>query len=89
LFATITKAESHNTRNDLSAVKADITTERFLRPLLFAAADAILETRKPVSVGPRGRWTVAIVAAARGIDDRADAAPLILVHPIGMAAHGH
>jgi hypothetical protein len=34
---------------------------------------------------------VAIVAAARGIDDRADAAMLILIHhhPIGMAPIGH
>jgi hypothetical protein len=56
---------------------------------LFAAPDAIFVTRKPVSVGPRGRWTVAAVLTARGIDDRADAATLMLMHPIGMAPIGH
>jgi hypothetical protein len=52
------KAESQSTRSDLLA-KAEITTEQFLRTLLFGTADAILVTREPVSVGPRGRWTVA------------------------------
>jgi hypothetical protein len=56
---------------------------------LFAAADAILVTREPVSVGPGGRWTVAAVAAARGLDDREDGATLILIHPIGMAQIGY
>jgi hypothetical protein len=72
-----------------SAIKAEITPERFPRPLLLAAADAILVTRKPVSVGPRGRWTVVVVAAVRGIDNRADAATLTLIHSIGMAPIGH
>jgi hypothetical protein len=32
---------------------------------------------------------VAIVAATPGIDNRADAAILILIHPIGMGPIGH
>jgi hypothetical protein len=87
IIATITKAESHSTRTDVSALKAEITPERIPHALLFAAADAILVTREPVSVGSHGRWTVAVVAAARGIDDRADSATLILIHAIGMGAH--
>jgi hypothetical protein len=75
--------------SDLSAVKSEITPERFPRALLFAAAEAILVTREPVSVGPCRRWTVAIVVAARGINDRADAMTLILIHPIGMAPVRH
>jgi hypothetical protein len=89
IIAAITKAESHSTRSDPPDVKAEITTERFPRSLLFAAADAIPATRQTVSVGHHGRWTVAIVAAARGTDDRADAATLISIHPIGMAPIGH
>jgi hypothetical protein len=88
-IATITEAESHSTRSDLSAVKAEITPEHFPRALLVAAADAILMNREPVSIGSRGRSTVAVLAVARGIDDRADAATLILIHPIGMAPIGH
>jgi hypothetical protein len=88
-IATITKAESNSTCRDLSAIKVQITPECFSRALLFAAADAILVTRQPASVGQRGRSTVAVVAAVRGIDDRADAATLILIHPIGMAPIGH
>jgi hypothetical protein len=65
IIATITKAESHGTRSDLSAVKAEITTERFHRALLFGAADAILVTREPVSVGPHERRTAAVVPAER------------------------
>jgi hypothetical protein len=76
MIASITKAGSHSTSSDLSAVKAEITPERFPRHLLFTAAGAILVTREPVSVGPRGRWTGAVVAAVRGIDDRAGAAAL-------------
>jgi hypothetical protein len=79
IIATIKKAESHSNHNDLPAAEAEITPERFPRALLFAAADAILVIREPVSVGPRGRWTVAVV---RGIDNRADAATLILIHPM-------
>jgi hypothetical protein len=52
---TIAKAESHSTRSDLSAVKVEITTKHFPRPLLFAAANAILVTGQPFSVGSRGR----------------------------------
>jgi hypothetical protein len=48
----MTKVESHSTRSDLSAVKAEITPERFPRALLFVAADAILVTSQPVSVRP-------------------------------------
>jgi hypothetical protein len=58
IITTITEADSHIARSDLLAVKAEITTERFPRALSFAAADVILGTRQPVSVGPRGRWTV-------------------------------
>jgi hypothetical protein len=89
IIAIAKKAEWHRTRSDLPAVKVEITPERFPRPLLFAAADPIFVTREPVSVGPRGRSTVAIVAGARGINDQADAATLILIHPIGMAPIGH
>jgi hypothetical protein len=89
VIATITKAESQSTRSGLSAVKAEITTERFPRALVLAPADGILVTREPVWVGPRGRWTAAVVAAARVIDDRTDAATLFLIHPIGMAPIGH
>jgi hypothetical protein len=83
--------ESRNAQHpaDPSAVKVEITTECFPGALLFAAAEATLVTRQPVSVGLRGRWTVAVVAATRGIDDRADSATLILIHPIGMAPIGH
>jgi hypothetical protein len=87
--ATITKAESHRTRSNLLAVKVETTPERFPRTLLFAAASAILVTLEPVSVGSRGRWTLAIVARARGIDDRADPMILILTHHVGMAIIGH
>jgi hypothetical protein len=52
MTATITKVESHSTRTDVSDVKTEITRDRFPRALLFAAADAILVTREPVSVGP-------------------------------------
>jgi hypothetical protein len=62
IIATITKAKWHSARSDLPAVKAEITTERFPHTLLFAAADAILVSREPVSVGPRGRWIGAAVA---------------------------
>jgi hypothetical protein len=89
IIATISKTESHGTRCDLSAVKTQITTERFPRALLFTAADAILVTREPVSVSPRGQWTVATVAEAHGINDPADAVTLILIHPIGMARIEH
>jgi hypothetical protein len=89
IIASIAKPESPGTRSDLSTVEAEITRERFPRALLLASADAILMTREPVSVGPRGRWTVGAVAAARSIDDRADAATLVLIHPIGMAPIGH
>jgi hypothetical protein len=89
IIATNTKAESHRTRTVLSVVKADITPERFPRSLLFAAADPILVTHQPVSVGSRGRSTVAVVAGARGINDPEDAATLILIHPIGIAPIGH
>jgi hypothetical protein len=89
IIATIPKAELHSTGSDLPAVKDEITTERFPRALLFAATGAILVTREPVSLSLRGRWTGAAVAAARGIDDGADAAALILIHPIGMAPMGH
>jgi hypothetical protein len=89
VIATITKAESHSTRSDRPAVKAEITTERFPRAFLFAAADKILVTRQPGLVGPRGQWTIAVVATEGGIDDRAEAATLILIHPIGMARTGH
>jgi hypothetical protein len=85
IIATIAKAEWHSTRSDLSAVKAGITTEPLPRALLFATADAILVTRQPVSAGSRGRWTVAVVAVVRGIDDRAEAAESILIDPIGVA----
>jgi hypothetical protein len=63
---TITKAKPHSTRSDLSAIKDEKTTGRFPRALLFAAADAILVTREPVSVGARGRWTVAVVVVMTG-----------------------
>jgi hypothetical protein len=89
IIATTAKAESNSTCGDLSAVKVQITPERVSRALLFAAADAILVTRQPASVGQRGRSTVAVVVAAPGIDDGADAATLILIHPIGMAPIGH
>jgi hypothetical protein len=92
IIATIPKAKSQSTRSDLSAVKAEITTEPFPRALLFAAAEAIRVTGEPLSVGPRGRWTGAVEAAeaaACGIGDRVDAATLILIHPIGMATIGH
>jgi hypothetical protein len=56
VVASITKAESHSTHSDLSAVKAEITTERFPHGLLFTAADAILVTCELVPVGVRGRW---------------------------------
>jgi hypothetical protein len=85
----IGKAESGSTRSDLPAVEAETTTEHLPCAFLFAAADAILVTREPVSVGPRGRRTVAIVAGAHGINGRADAATLILIHPIGMARIEH
>jgi hypothetical protein len=85
IIATIAKAESHSTCSDISAVKAEITTERFPRVLVFAVSDAILVTREPVLVCPRGRWTMAIVAGPHGLNDRAGAATLILIHPIGMA----
>jgi hypothetical protein len=84
IIVTIAKTEWHSTGSNLSAVKAGITAERLPRALLFAAADAILVTRQPVSVGLRGRWTVAVVAVVRGIDDRAEAAASILIHPIGV-----
>jgi hypothetical protein len=89
IIVIITKAESHSIRSNLSAVKVEITAEGFPRALLFAAADAILVTGQPVSVGSRRRRTAAVVAAARGIDGRADAEILILIHPIGMAPIGH
>jgi hypothetical protein len=66
IIATIKKAESHSNHNDLPAAEAEITPEHFPRALLFATADAILVTREPVSVGPRGRWTVAVVASITG-----------------------
>jgi hypothetical protein len=45
-----------------TTVKAEITLGRFPGALLFAAADAILVTREPVSVVPLGGWAVAAVA---------------------------
>jgi hypothetical protein len=92
IISTITKAESHSTRSDISATKAEIAIDRFPHAVLFTAADLIVVTRESVLVSPRRRWTgsvVAIVAAAHGIDDRADAATLILIHLIGMASMGH
>jgi hypothetical protein len=89
IIATILKAELHGARSDLSVVKVEITTERFPGALLFTAADAILVTRKPVSVGRRGGWTVAMVAGAHGIHDPTDAVTLILIHLIGMAPIEH
>jgi hypothetical protein len=89
IFATITKAESPSTRSDQSAVKAESTTKYFPRSLALSAADAILATREPVSVRLHGRWTAAVAAAAGGIDDRAEVATLILIHPIGMTPIRH
>jgi hypothetical protein len=45
IIATMSNAESHSTRGDLSAVKAETTPEHFSRALLFAVANAILVTR--------------------------------------------
>jgi hypothetical protein len=89
VIESISKAESHSTGSDLSTVKAEITTEHFPRALLFAAADPILVTRDPVFVGLWGHWTVAVVATARGIDNRADAATLTLIHPVRITPIGH
>jgi hypothetical protein len=77
-------SECYSTRSDLPAVGAEITTEHCCHALLFAAAGAILVTRQPVSVGHRGRSAV-----ARGIDNQADAATFILIHPLGVVPIGH
>jgi hypothetical protein len=74
IIATITKAESHSTRSDLLAVEVEITRECLSQALLFAAAGASRMARESVSVGSCGRWTAEAVAAARRIDNRADAA---------------
>jgi hypothetical protein len=89
VIATVTKSESPSSGSNLSAVKAETTRERFRRALLFAAADAILVTHPNRLVGHGGRWTAAVVARARGIDDLAEAAALTLIHPIGTVRIGH
>jgi hypothetical protein len=52
IIATMMKAELYSTGSDLPALKEEITTGRLPRPLLVAAADAILVTRQPIWVRP-------------------------------------